>query len=82
VSAAPVVVVVVSCQVEEEERQANEQNLITVVSDSISSIMLFALISQQSRGRQVRGEECSMVPHDPTVLPDLCSPVRLLKGCG
>ncbi|KAJ9505099.1 hypothetical protein QJQ45_020834 [Haematococcus lacustris] len=39
-------------EVQEEERQANEQNLITVVSDSISSITLFTLISQQTRGRQ------------------------------
>ncbi len=39
-------------EVQEEERLANEQNLITVVSDSISSIVLFSIISQQSRGRQ------------------------------
>ncbi|KAG1671691.1 hypothetical protein FOA52_007483 [Chlamydomonas sp. UWO 241] len=36
---------------EEEERHHNEQNLITVVSDSVSGIMLFALLVQQSRGR-------------------------------
>lgn len=36
----------------EEERHHNEQNLITVVSDSISGLMLFAILSQQSRGRQ------------------------------
>lgn len=42
-------------EVVEEERHHNEQTLITVVSDSISSIVVFSLISQQSRGRQVRG---------------------------
>lgn len=39
-------------QVQEEERHHNEQTLITVVSDSISSIVLFSLIVQQSRGRR------------------------------
>ena len=37
---------------EEEERQHNEQNLITVVSDSVSSIMLFSILVQKTRGRQ------------------------------
>jgi len=39
-------------EVEEEERKANEQNLLTVVSDSTSSTMLFGLLSQQTRSRQ------------------------------
>lgn len=34
---------------EEEERHHNEQNLITVVSDSVSGIMLFALLVQVGR---------------------------------
>jgi len=39
-------------EVVEEERHHNEQTLITVVSDSISSIVLFSVISQQSQGRK------------------------------
>ncbi len=37
---------------EDEERHHNEQALITVISDSISGIMLFGILAQQSRGRQ------------------------------
>lgn len=37
---------------EEEERHHNEQNLITVVSDSVSGVMLFTILAQESRGRQ------------------------------
>lgn len=39
-------------ELEEEERQHNEQTLITVVSDSVSGIMLFGMLLQKSRGRQ------------------------------
>ena len=39
-------------ELEEEERHHNEQNLITVVSDSVSGIMLFGILAQKTRGRQ------------------------------
>jgi len=39
-------------EVEEEEREANERNLLTVVSDSVAGIVLFSLMVQQTRGRQ------------------------------
>lgn len=39
-------------ELEDEERHHNEQALITVISDSISGIMLFGILAQQSRGRQ------------------------------
>lgn len=41
-----------AAELEEEERHHNEQTLITIVSDSVSSFMLFGMLVQKSRGRQ------------------------------
>lgn len=41
-----------AAEVQEEERDHNETILINAVSDTISSLLLFGILSQQTRGRQ------------------------------